>query len=118
MTEANGTAVTATPGAGGTAPTAALGVLSALAEEKRLRILELLRNGEHCVCDLVEAMEAGQSLLSHHLKVLREAGLVADRREGRWSFYRLVPEALAELESYVTGLREDAERPVTGPHCC
>ena len=100
-----------------TAPPA-LAVLSALSEEKRLRILEILRSGEHCVCDLTEHMGTAQSLLSHHLKVLREAGLVADRREGRWSYYRLVPEALAELEAFVGGLREDAERPPSAPHCC
>lgn len=95
-----------------------LGVLAALAEEKRLRILDILRTGEHCVCDLTAEMDAGQSLLSHHLKVLREAGLVTDRRAGRWSYYSLVPEALAELEAFVGGLRRDAEAADTGPHCC
>lgn len=91
--------------------------LQALSEEKRLRILNLLRTGEHCVCDLTDAMDAGQSLLSHHLKVLREAGLVADRRAGRWSYYRLVPEALAELEAFIGALREDADRAARS-HCC
>lgn len=91
--------------------------LQAIAEEKRLRILDLLRDGEQCVCDLTDAMEAGQSLLSHHLKVLREAGLVEDRRAGRWSYYRLVPEALAELESFIAALREDAARAARS-HCC
>lgn len=99
-------------------PAGPLAVLAALGEEKRLRILEVLRGGEHCVCDLMEHLDAGQSLLSHHLRVLREAGLVADRKEGRWSYYRLVPEALAEVGAYVSALREDAERPVRSPHCC
>lgn len=108
----------------GAGPAAGAGVtgqllagLQALSEEKRLQILNLLRTGEHCVCDLTDAMDAGQSLLSHHLKVLREAGLVADRRAGRWSFYRLVPEALAELESFLGALREDAQN-ATGVECC
>lgn len=97
--------------------------LSALAEEKRLRILDILRGGEHCVCDLTDLMEAGQSLLSHHLKVLRDAGLVTDRRAGRWSYYRLVPDALAEVESFVGMLRADAERAeaarsAPAPECC
>lgn len=97
---------------------APLAVLAALSEPKRLRILDILRDGEHCVCNLVDHMDAGQSLLSHHLKVLKEAGLVADRKEGRWSHYRLVPEAAAELEAWVTALREDAERAPSTPHCC
>lgn len=101
-----------------TTTTPPLAVLAALGEEKRVRILEILRDGEHCVCDLVDHMESGQSLLSHHLRVLREAGLVADRKEGRWSYYRLVPEGLAELEAYVASLRAEAERPPRGSSCC
>ena len=81
----------------------------ALSDEKRLRILELLRGGERCVCDLTGVIEAGQSLLSFHLKTLKEAGLVTDRREGRWAFYRLDPEAFAEMEEFAGGLRRDAE---------
>lgn len=101
-----------------TAAAPPLAMLAALSEEKRLRILDILRNGEHCVCDLTAEMDAGQSLLSHHLKVLREAGLVTDRRSGRWSYYSLVPESLAELEAFVGRLRRDAEAAGTGPHCC
>jgi ArsR family transcriptional regulator len=74
-----------------------------------LQILALLRDGERCVCDLVEAMEVGQSLLSFHLKTLKDAGLVTDRREGRWVHYRLVPGALAGLEETLRSLREAAE---------
>lgn len=78
----------------------------ALADENRLRILGMLRYGEHCVCDLTTALDAGQSLLSHHLKTLKDAGLVTDRREGRWSYYSIVPEAFAELEAWLYGARE------------
>lgn len=95
-----------------------LAVLAALSEEKRLRILDVLRDGEHCVCDLMAHMDAAQSLLSHHLKVLKEAGLVTDRKEGRWSYYRMVPDAVAELETFVAGLREDAQRDPSAPKCC
>lgn len=80
----------------------------ALADEKRLRILDILRDGEHCVCDLTEALDIAQSLLSFHLKTLRDAGLVSDRRQGRWVHYSLVPEAVAELEDTLSGLRADA----------
>lgn len=81
----------------------------ALSDEKRLRILELLRRGERCVCDLTGVIDAGQSLLSFHLKTLKEAGLVTDRRAGRWVFYSLDPEAFAEMEEFAGGLRQDAE---------
>ena len=61
----------------------------ALSDETRLRLLELLRAGEQCVCDLTDSLETGQSRLSFHLKVLKDAGLVTDRREGRWVYYAL-----------------------------
>jgi ArsR family transcriptional regulator len=59
--------------------------------------MERLRRGERCVCELTDALDAAQSRLSFHLRVLKEAGLVADRREGRWMYYTVVPEALAEV---------------------
>jgi len=66
----------------------------ALSDETRLAVLEMLRGGERCVCDLQDDVDAAQSRLSFHLKVLREAGLVRDRKEGRWSYYALNPERL------------------------
>ena len=77
----------------------------ALSDETRLSILEMLRDGEQCVCDLQGELDAAQSRLSFHLKVLREAGLVTDRKEGRWSYYAIVPEALAMVHDLVVGLR-------------
>jgi ArsR family transcriptional regulator, arsenate/arsenite/antimonite-responsive transcriptional repressor len=76
----------------------------ALSDETRLRILERLRAGERCVCDLTDALDAAQSRLSFHLKVLKDAGLVSDRREGRWMYYTLNPKALGEMAEVVTGL--------------
>src|SRR5829696_3283623 len=76
----------------------------ALSDETRLGILEMLREGERCVCDLQEALDAAQSRLSFHLKVLKEAGLVTDRKEGRWSYYTLVPEAFGEAHDVVRTL--------------
>ena len=61
----------------------------ALSDERRLRILDALRGGELCVCDLQAELGMGQSLLSFHLKALREAGLVRVRRNGRWSHYSI-----------------------------
>jgi ArsR family transcriptional regulator len=76
----------------------------ALADETRLRILERLADGEQCVCDLTGALEAGQSRLSFHLKTLKDAGLVTDRRQGRWIYYTLNPEAVAELREVVASI--------------
>jgi ArsR family transcriptional regulator len=76
----------------------------ALADETRLRIIDLLRGGEQCVCHLTDTLELGQSLLSFHLKTLKQAGLVTDRRDGRWSYYALNRESFDQLEAFVGGL--------------
>jgi len=82
----------------------------ALSDETRLEIMEMLRSGERCVCELVEELEAAQSRLSFHLRVLKDAGLVTDRKEGRWSYYTIVPEALAELHDMSVALQPSAQR--------
>ena len=79
----------------------AVDAFHALSDETRLAVLEMLADGERCVCDLQSALDAAQSRLSFHLKVLKGAGLVTDRKEGRWSYYALNPERLAELEAVV-----------------
>lgn len=76
----------------------ALRAFRALGDEHRLRLVELLRDGEQCVCDLSDAMGASQPLLSFHLKTLKEAGLILDRREGRWVYYALNGDVMAELQ--------------------
>lgn len=97
-------------------------VFQSLSDETRLTILALLRDGERCVCDLQAAVGAAQSRLSFHLKVLREAGLVSDRKEGRWSYYRINPESLEPVHDLVRGLGTDPasgkrQRTVFG-RCC
>ena len=82
--------------------------LQALADGNRLRILDALREGERCVCRLREGLEMPQPLLSHHLKVLREVGLVSARKDGRWVHYSIVPASLWELETLLAGIRDDA----------
>ena len=77
-------------------------VFHALSDPTRLRLVALLRGGERCVCDLTEALEAGQSRLSFHLKALKDAGVVLDRREGRWVYYRLNQERVEELAGVLT----------------
>jgi len=61
----------------------------ALSDETRLRIIALLSRGELCVCDLMEILALPQSTVSRHLATLRHAGLVEDRRQGVWMYYRL-----------------------------
>src|SRR5258708_20799932 len=75
----------------------AIELFHALSDETRLEIIELLRMGERCVCELTDALDAAQSRLSFHLKVLKDAGLVTDRREGRWMYYTLNTDVLAEV---------------------
>jgi ArsR family transcriptional regulator len=82
----------------------------ALSDQARLEIIEILRDGEHCVCDLMGHIDAAQSRLSYHLKVLKDAGLVSDRREGRWSYYTLQRDAFLEAEELLIALRPRAGR--------
>jgi ArsR family transcriptional regulator len=91
----------------------------ALGDETRLRIVDMLADGERCVCDLQSDLQLGQSLLSFHLRVLRDAGLVADRRAGRWAFYSLRPEAVATITELLGTLHDRARTlPVLGDPCC
>jgi ArsR family transcriptional regulator len=64
-------------------------IFKALSEETRIRILKLLEQGELCVCDLVAALDMVQPKVSFHLNVLKRAGFIKDRKEGRWIHYRL-----------------------------
>lgn len=73
----------------------------ALSDETRLQIVEMLQRGECCVCDLQDSVGAAQSRLSFHLKVLRDAGLVNDRRQGRWNFYSLRADVLEEMAAFI-----------------
>ena len=75
----------------------AVRLFHALSDQTRLDILERLRRGDRCVCELTDALDAAQSRLSFHLRVLKDAGLVTDRREGRWMYYTVNAEALAEV---------------------
>jgi len=79
----------------------------ALSDETRVRIVDLLASGEKCVCELQDAVGAAQSRLSFHLKVLKEAGVVSDRRQGRWNYYSLRPEVLEEMAAYLLERRPD-----------
>lgn len=64
-------------------------IFKAFCDEKRLRILELLRGGEKCACVLLEQLDLGQSGLSYHMKILVESGIVESRQEGKWTHYKI-----------------------------
>ncbi len=84
--------------------------LKALSDETRLRIITLLSRGELCVCDLMTILDRPQSTVSRHLATLRHAGLVEDRRQGVWMYYRLAADdplgrdLIDLLEKHVSGL--------------
>ena len=88
----------------------AIELFHALSDETRLEIIELLRKGERCVCELTDTLDAAQSRLSFHLRVLKDAGIVRDRKDGRWVHYELDPDAFEEIETLVTDLKPRVDR--------
>ncbi len=103
-----------TPPAGACAPLQAeqaRALLKALADPLRLQVIEALAGGERCVCELTADLGLAQSKLSFHLRVLREAGLLADRQQGRWIYYRLRPEALDDLRAWLAALGAQCRQP-------
>jgi ArsR family transcriptional regulator len=93
----------------------------ALGDPTRLKILDIVAAGEKCVCDLVAQIDVAQPLLSHHLRILREAGFVTHRKEGRWSYYALDRERLEAcrcvIEEALATYDHAAERGVPGCGC-
>ncbi len=94
----------------------AIELFHALSDETRLEIIELLRKGERCVCELTDTLDAAQSRLSFHLRVLKDAGIVRDRKDGRWVYYELDPEAFEEVEILASGMKPRG-LPLAKSHC-
>ena len=91
----------------------------ALSDATRLGILDMLKDGEKCVCELQDELDAAQSRLSFHLRVLKEAGLVTDRKEGRWMYYTIAPDALAEVHDIAVAMQPKKNGlPVLRRACC
>jgi ArsR family transcriptional regulator len=87
------------------------GVFGALSDPIRLSILDYLSRDQRCVCDLQEALEIAPNLLSYHLRILRESGLVKSARRGRWVDYRLADAAVAMVAAALpTSLDEAVTR--------
>lgn len=66
-------------------------ILKIISDNSRLQLLCILQNGEHCVCELMDHVKLSQSLISHHLKDLKDFDLVSDRKDSKWSYYSLTP---------------------------
>ena len=79
-------------------------ICKALGDSNRLQIVQMLSEGEKCGCKLLEAFEITQPILSHHMRILTECGLVNARKEGKWSHYSLNCETLKEYKQFIEGL--------------
>jgi len=86
--------------------TAEATIFKAMADPCRLVILKFLREGEFCVCEIMAALDKPQSTISHHLSILKDTGLVKERRDGKWSYYRLSDGAIIEMMNQVKLLAE------------
>ena len=99
----------------------AAALCKALADPNRLRILEVLMQGDSCNCELNERLGLPPNLLSHHLRILRQAGLIKNRRDvidGRWIYYSVDKTAVARQRIWLAEFLDPAriqERPVCGP---
>lgn len=76
-------------------------IFKALGDENRLKILVMLKSGELCACKILDDLHIGQPTLSHHMKVLTEAGLVIARKEGKWTHYSINRKTLAVLKEWL-----------------
>jgi ArsR family transcriptional regulator, arsenate/arsenite/antimonite-responsive transcriptional repressor len=100
----------------------------AVADPTRLRILNLLRGGERCVCELTDTLRCPQPKASRHLAYLRKAGLVTARKQGLWAYYKLAParnafhakllECLAACSADVPVMQRDVKRIACSDQCC
>ena len=92
-------------------------IFKAFCDENRIRILNLLCGGEKCACRLLEELSISQPTLSHHMKILRDSGIVLGRKEGKWMHYRISMEGVQLAREYLDGLTVaqnlDEEKP-----CC
>lgn len=82
-------------------------VFKALSNEHRIRILEALRDGELCACEIQVVLDAPQSTVASHLRELKDAGLVNTRRQGKWTYYRIGDTAVLQLLDIANALAEE-----------
>ena len=80
-------------------------MFKAFADENRIQILELLRDGERCACMLLEEMKITQPTLSHHMKILCDSGIVVGRKEGKWMHYSISEDGIGDAMCYLEELK-------------
>ena len=80
-------------------------MFKAFADENRIQILELLRDGERCACMLLEEMKITQPTLSHHMKILCDSGIVVGRKEGKWMHYSISEDGIGDAMRYLEELK-------------
>ena len=80
-------------------------VFKALGDSMRLEIVQMLSDGEKCACKLLERFEITQPTLSHHMKILCDSELVVGRKDGKWTYYSLSCDALADVQKFVSELK-------------
>lgn len=82
-------------------------IFKAFCDENRIRILQLLRDGEKCACRLLEELNITQPTLSHHMKILCDSGIVVGRKEGKWMHYSLSETGIERAQEYLISLKND-----------
>lgn len=82
-------------------------IYKAFCDENRLHILELLKSGEHCACELLDELQISQSTLSHHMKILVDAGIVSGRKEGKWMHYIIDQDGIMEAKEFLSSFLYD-----------
>ncbi|MEP6495064.1 MAG: metalloregulator ArsR/SmtB family transcription factor [bacterium] len=96
----------------------AAALFHALSDEIRLEVVGLLLQGERCVCDLMDDLDLAQSRLSWHLKTLSDAGIISGRKEGRWNYYSLNADAIAEARTLLDAIKPSSRRLSVRSDCC
>jgi len=86
-----------------------VGIMESLSDPIRINILELMMNGEICVCDIVKVTGLSQSKISYHIKILKDSGLISDRQEGRWVYYKLDLEVLSDIQNWMGKLIQSSK---------
>ncbi len=86
-----------------------VGIMESLSDPIRINILELMMDGEICVCDIVNVTGLSQSKISYHIKILKDSGLISDRQEGRWVYYKLDLEVLSDIQNWMSNLIQSSK---------
>ena len=92
-----------------------VGLFKALADKSRLEIVDMLSCGELCACKILEKFSITQPTLSHHMSILCDCGLVAGRKDGKWTYYSLVPARVHEMKDFLAFITSDKEDCICKP---